>query len=75
MHLLCPHCHNAIELIQLASKDEISCPSCGSSFRLDQGGTTRASQVEEPRTLGKFELREKVGIGAFGSVYKAWDTE
>ncbi|HEV3079526.1 MAG TPA: protein kinase [Gemmataceae bacterium] len=75
MHLLCPHCHNAIELIHLASKDEISCPSCGSSFRLDQGGTTRASQVEEPRTLGKFELREKVGIGAFGSVYKAWDTE
>src|SRR5438132_10430301 len=75
MHLLCPHCHNAIELIELASKDEISCPSCGSSFRLEQGGTTLASPREELRTLGKFELREKIGIGSFGSVYKAWDTE
>ncbi len=27
-----------------------------------------------PRRLGKYELRQKVGAGSFGVVYRAWDT-
>jgi hypothetical protein len=30
MHILCPHCHNANELVRLALHEEIVCGSCGS---------------------------------------------
>src|SRR5262245_30900938 len=40
MHVLCPHCRNPIELVKLSAREEITCPSCGSSFHLESGSTT-----------------------------------
>ena len=37
MHLICPHCHNPIEVVPLTPREEIACPSCGSSFHLERG--------------------------------------
>src|SRR5262245_49859649 len=73
MHILCPHCHNPIELVKL-TPEEINCPSCGSSFRLESSpSTTRLdSQVQK---LGKYEIVDAVGQGAFGTVYRARDPE
>jgi serine/threonine protein kinase len=73
MHIVCPHCRNLIELVQLAAP-EIVCPSCGSSFRLEGAVTTTAAPRAGQR-IGRFEVIDTVGIGAFGTVYKARDPE
>ena len=67
----CPHCHHAIELVDDAEMSDVACPSCGSSFSLlgdeyvdDQGD----------RTVAHFRLVDRIGTGAFGSVWRACDT-
>jgi serine/threonine-protein kinase len=74
IHLNCPHCRNPIEIVADSPMEEVVCPSCGSSFRLDPDHTQSWSKDKLP-TLGKFELIEAVGRGAFGTVYKARDTQ
>lgn len=73
MHILCPHCHSPVELICLTPQQGINCPSCGSSFNVETGSTGLEST--DRKTLGKFEIFEVVGHGAFGTVYKARDPE
>jgi len=70
LHVRCPHCHNPIEIIQEADLSDLSCPSCGSQFNML--GDPRAPTVREGvRNIGHFKLLEQVGIGHFGSVWKA----
>lgn len=74
MHVRCAHCHTPIELASETSLAEITCPSCGSRFNLI-GDATTTLPPRDARTVGHFELLEQVGLGQFGSVWKARDTE
>jgi WD40 repeat protein/serine/threonine protein kinase len=74
MHILCPHCQNPVELVELKPWQEIACPSCGSTFKFE-GQSTAAYPSFTGQKLGKFELIDQVGVGAFGTVYRARDPE
>src|SRR5262245_8084702 len=74
MPLQCPHCQSTI-VIEGKLPREIVCPSCGSSIQLDPGGTTGWLPEEAPKRLGKFTLPGQLGVGSFGTVYKAREAE
>ena len=74
MHVRCPHCHQPVELVENAGLEHIDCPSCGSHFSL-LGEQTASYHAGEVRTIGHFELVERLGMGQFGSVWMARDTE
>ena len=74
MRCRCPHCHNAIEIVDDSSFRDIACPTCGSRFNLIGSDSPTDCAPNENRTLGHFELIEQLGVGNFGAVWKAKDT-
>src|SRR5262249_28402229 len=57
LHILCPHCRNSIEEVRLKPREEIACPSCGSSFRLETESTTPVSR--DGHKVGRFEMLDR----------------
>lgn len=75
MHIRCPHCHHPIDVVGDERLADVCCPSCGSGFSLISGESTGTYLPFEARRLGHFDLIVQIGLGHFGSVWKARDTE
>src|SRR5262249_25533084 len=75
MQFICPKCLNPIELPDAANPENCLCPLCGSTLQLEDGSTTDWQQAAGNRKVGKFEIIDTVGKGAFGIVYMARDSD
>ena len=83
MEVRCPQCHNQLDLAEDRPLSHIVCPSCGTTFGLLGEETLSYHPAEvngsavSPvvKTIGHFELLDRVGSGSFGSVWRARDIE
>ena len=70
----CPHCNSRVPVISDCEWNALKCPSCSIPFNLISGDPD-ASSLSGIQSVGRFEVLEQVGLGAFGTVWKAYDPQ
>jgi WD40 repeat protein len=74
IELRCPKCGSSRAWDENQAEGAL-CPACGSGIPFDPRAMTAWANAQRLRRLGKFDLLEQIGMGSYGAVYKARDTE
>jgi len=74
LQIRCPQCGRRIELRERTPFRDICCDSCGTHFNIVDE-TAATPSAPELGQIGQFQIVEKLGVGAFGTVWKARDTK
>ena len=73
LHVRCPHCRTAIELVDNLQLDSVVCLSCGSVFSLITADETKSHWPATEERIAQFRIVGRLGVGAHGTVYRAID--
>jgi serine/threonine protein kinase len=73
MQVRCPDCRESIDIEIADPSAGTHCAACGTVFNL-VGEETIEHLPERPPQVGQFRLQERIGRGAFGTVWKAYDS-
>ena len=65
-----PKCTATISVAEASAGKSVRCSSCGTTFVAPPSKSNMALGK-----IGRFEVRERLGAGAFGAVYRAYDPQ
>jgi serine/threonine protein kinase len=73
LHIRCPLCHEPLEIAADQSLDDLVCQTCQGRFNL--AGDDPDLKQQPLTQIAHFELLQRLGMGSFGTVWKARDTK
>ncbi len=74
LYIRCPPCHQTVEILTDPPLAEINCSACRSHFSL-VADDVNSDPTQSIKTLGHLQLIERLGVGGFGTVWKAHDMQ